>query len=548
MMFNEVSLMAIVYHTNKKTGVTYAYENEAYWDTEKQQSRAKRKPIGKVDPVTGGIVPARAYRKKTGEAAGLPLKPGPVPMTVFQRSFYGATYLFDQIGERVGVEADLKACFPGLYKQILSIAYFLILEENNSLSRFSHWQKFHIHPYGKDISSQRSSEFFQSIEEEGRMAFFEKQGRRRIEKEYWAFDITTISSYSAVLKQVKNGKNKEHDWLPQINLALLFGEKSGLPFYYRKLPGNISDVKTVKQLIHEFDVMGYKKVNVILDRGFYSKANIDALYKNHQKFIIGVKLSLKYVKEVMEEERGSLKRWSNLQTQFGVYGVSRTIEWEYEQERPYKGDIIREKRRAYLLLYYNPEKDAKDQVDANDYLTGLYRDLMDNDLKEYRAKDYGKYFKVTETPKRGKRVIPIEEVIGAESRNHGYFALLSNEVKDPYEALSLYRSKDIVEKAFGNLKERLNFRRMQVSSELSLNGKLFVEFIALIYLSYVKRAMQDAKLFSKWTLQGLLDDLDTIELFEAPGHGRTLGEVTDKQADVYRALGVVPPSLNKSGM
>ena len=32
-------------------------------------------------------------------------------------------------------------------------------------------------------------------------------------------------------------------------------------------------------------------------------------------------------------------------------------------------------------------------------------------------------------------------------------------------------------KAFGNLKERLNFRRMQVSSELSLNGKLFVEFI-----------------------------------------------------------------------
>jgi transposase len=54
---------------------------------------------------------------------------------------------------------------------------------------------------------------------------------------------------------------------------LLFGEKSGLPFYYRKLPGNITDVKTVKQLMTEFDVMGYKKVNVILDRGFYSRDN-----------------------------------------------------------------------------------------------------------------------------------------------------------------------------------------------------------------------------------------------------------------------------------
>ncbi len=34
-----------------------------------------------------------------------------------------------------------------------------------------------------------------------------------------------------------------------------------------------------------------------------------------------------------------------------------------------------------------------------------------------------------------------------------------------------------------------------VSSEKSLEGKLFVEFIALIYLSYIKKRMQDAGLF-----------------------------------------------------
>ena len=180
-------------------------------------------------------------------------------------------------------------------------------------------------------------------------------------------------------------------------------------------------------------------------------------------------------------------------------------------------------------------------MDANDYLTGLYHDLMDKDLKDYKAKDYAKYFLVKETPKRGRKVIAKEAVMDEQIKNYGYFALLSNAVKDPYEALSLYRSKDIVEKAFGNLKERLNFRRMQVSSELSLNGKLFVEFVALIYLSYVKKAMQDAKLFDKWTLQGLLDDLDTIELFEAPGYGRILGEITDKQEKIYKALGVEPP-------
>jgi len=50
--------------------------------------------------------------------------------------------------------------------------------------------------------------------------------------------------------------------------------------------------------------------------------------------------------------------------------------------------------------------------------------------------------------------------------------------------------------------------------------------------------MQEAKLFDKWTMQGLLDDLDIIELFETPEHGRLLGEVTDKQKKIYQAFGV----------
>lgn len=534
--------MGIIYQRNNQTGIMYAYHNEAYWDKEKKQSRSKRTLIGKVDPETGDIVPTRPYKKKN-ETQSTPLKPGPVPITQMKRSFYGATYLFNQIGEQIGITADLKACFPHTYEQIQSLAYYLILEENNALNRFSHWQKLHWHPFGQDIASQRSSELFQSMEEEERMAFFKKQGKRRIEKEYWAFDTTSISSYSDLLKQVKKGRNKENDRLPQLNLALLFGEQSGLPFYYRKLPGNVTDVKTIKQLMREFDVLGYQKVKVLLDRGFYSRDNINTLYKHHQKFIIGVKLGLNYVKEVLEEERENLSLWTNHEPQFGTYGICKKIEWDYEQKRPYKGDILKEKRRAYLFLFYNPEKAAKDQVDMNDYLTSLQQDLLENKRKEYRQKDYEKYFDVTETPKRGRKVKPKEEAMREAAKNYGYFALLSNEVKDPFEALSLYRSKDIVEKGFGNLKDRLSFRRSEVSSELALNGKLFVEFIALIYLSHIKKKMQESALFENWTMQGLLDELDIIELLEAPGQGRVLGEITKKQKELYQKLGVDIPSL-----
>jgi len=75
-------------------------------------------------------------------------------------------------------------------------------------------------------------------------------------------------------------------------------------------------------------------------------------------------------------------------------------------------------------------------------------------------------------------------------------------------ALELYRNKDLVEKAFGNLKERLNLRRTLVSSEQNLDGKLFIEFVSMIYLSYIKKRMQDSGLFKHYTLQGALDKLD----------------------------------------
>jgi transposase len=94
--------------------------------------------------------------------------------------------------------------------------------------------------------------------------------------------------------------------------------------------------------------------------------------------------------------------------------------------------------------------------------------------------------------------------VAKTKRYYGFFTLVSNEKMDAISALEIYRNKDVVEKAFGNLKERLNMRRLLVSSEQSLEGKLFVEFVALIFLSYIKKQMQINGLFKQFTLQGLL--------------------------------------------
>lgn len=121
-------------------------------------------------------------------------------------------------------------------------------------------------------------------------------------------------------------------------------------------------------------------------------------------------------------------------------------------------------------------------------------------------------------------------------------------MKDPVTALSLYRMHDIVEKAFWNIKERLNLRRTLSSSESSLEGKLFVEFVALIFLSYIKKKMEEAELFSRYTMHELLDELDVIECFKEPGKAPIQGGVLKKQEQIYRDLGVTPllPVLENS--
>jgi transposase len=73
-----------------------------------------------------------------------------------------------------------------------------------------------------------------------------------------------------------------------------------------------------------------------------------------------------------------------------------------------------------------------------------------------------------------------EESILEAKHYFSFFALITNEAMNVVTALELYRNKDIVEKTFGNLNERLNMCRTLFSSEQSLDGKLFVQFVVLI--------------------------------------------------------------------
>jgi hypothetical protein len=532
--------MSRVFVKNKLNGVIYVYESVGYWDKQKKQARNKRKCIGKLDPATGEIIPS--HKIDLADLISSVKKRCPKPVLTSKRLFYGATYLFDAIGEKLGVTRDLQTCFPDIYRQILSLAYYLVLEDRNPLSRFPKWALTHTHPYSKAIPSQRSSEILRVIGEEAKLNFLQLQGQRRVEKEFLAYDITSISSYSTSLKQVKYGLNKENDSLPQINLALLFGENSRLPVYYRKLPGNITDVKTISNLLADINFLNLEKVQLVMDRGFYSEANINALFRRHYKFLISARTSLRFVRRKLDEVCGSMISRQHYTSKYGLYFASFMLDWGYSEIKKRRGAVISDSRRIYLHLFYKDQRATDDKIAFNKLLDTLEYELNSGNRIPEHEKLYTKYYDIRESPVRGIALTPQQEAIDAVEKYYGYFALLSNGVKDPLEALEIYRSKDLIEKAFGNLKERLNMRRTSVSSEENLEGKLFVQFVALIYLSYIEKAMSDHNLFKDYTLQELLDELDVIESFEQPGHKPRIGEITQKQAELYDFLGVKCPS------
>ena len=196
------------YKTQVINGTTYAYIDTAFWNSSKKRGEHKRKYIGKI--LDGVFIPNKRFQLEQQVESSAPRR-GPVPAESCTRKFYGATFLFDQIAEELGIASDLKSCFGPLASKISSVAYYLISEEGQPMYRFQKWGATHKHPFNEDIPSQRMSELFSKISEDKKLEYFRKQAKRRSEKEYLAFDTTSISSYSELLKQVKYGKNKEDE-------------------------------------------------------------------------------------------------------------------------------------------------------------------------------------------------------------------------------------------------------------------------------------------------------------------------------------------------
>lgn len=93
--------MAIIRQYHKDTDTTYVYESTSYWDVEKQQSRSKRKLLGKVDPQTGELIPTGKRGRKKKEAAPFEEAPAAQDLAARDEKIRELTHLLAQKEEEL---------------------------------------------------------------------------------------------------------------------------------------------------------------------------------------------------------------------------------------------------------------------------------------------------------------------------------------------------------------------------------------------------------------------------------------------------------------
>lgn len=520
-------MASLTYHHNKKTGTTYVYSVQSYWDKEKKSPRNKQKCLGKLNKETGEIIPSVKRSKIALRAASAP---GVTATTLIA----GPYLLLENLTKQMGLDILLKKCFPGASEMIMSLVYFLV-QKGLPLAHCEPWSIAHEHPFGNILISQRISDLLSCISEDDRQKFLSLWLGKFIENDYLCYDITSVSSYAERNAYVKYGYNRDSEPLPQINLAMLFGQNSNLPAYYRRIPGNITDVATLKTTVQNLDFLGKRKINFVLDRGFYSQNNIDELFRRKHKFTIAIPAGRKWVEEIIDQYYDSIADPSNyleVDDSEALYVVSRLYKWGTN------------KKRCYLHLYYNAQQAATEFDQFTKKLLRYKEELLSGKRLKEHEEYYRRYFLIKETPKRGTQIsFNNEEIQKYRKRYAGFFCILSNSIKFPLEALNVYRTKDAVENSFDDLKNHLDMKRLRIHSAAAMDSRLFLQFLALIYTSQIRNTSMKDKVLKNLTVREIIENMETlVKIKYSQRYGQLYTETNPIQRKIMEVFGFSIPS------
>lgn len=478
-----------------KNGTTYIQYTVRAYRNKQGKPTSERIAIGKLDEETGMLIPNRNYyemfEKKDPDAA-----------PEFVRSD-GVYRLFSNICKKLGIESTLKQLYPEQWSRILTVSQYM-LTEGNVMYYLPDWQDETVSYEKGRMRDQDISKLFADIDDEGRSMFFRAWIKKAYHGEYLAYDVTSISSYGKGIEDLEWGYNRDKEILPQVNLAMYYGEDTKLPLYYRVYPGSITDKTHLKYMLEDNEFLDVKKVKYVMDRGFYSAENLRFITEQGHRFVIAMPESLKYVQELISKHRAELINRSECHLGIGmIYGKAyETTELGF---------------RMRVHLYYDPQKVAADSERLYSELEKIENELKQMEEPPDRKLHYDKYFFINRSKDGKLGYIRNHKAIDEALSMCGFFVIGETDFKKTSaEILEIYRRRDVVEKSFDNLKNSLDMRRLYVQNRNTADGKLFCAFIALIVHSFMRNHLAEYMQTHKLTFERILLELKKSKQIFSP--------------------------------
>jgi len=508
-------------HTKIKTvnGHDYAYEITYYYDKATKRSRQRSRYLGKV--VNGEIVRVR-------EGGKLPL----------HALSYGEFLPLVAIAEALALPKALVAHLPDDKAQAALALAVGRVARPLACANVASWVEGTVLPelYPQaHFSSQYLSKLLAELGKSdvpyrvaGEIARAAGPDAKLV------YDITSLSSRAKGISYLEWGYSRDGADLPQVNLSLVVDKGLGIPVAYDIAPGSVVDVTTLRETLSRLEGMGVSGYSLVMDRGFFSTGNIEALLDAGVSFLIPATGALKCVKEAYSALRKTIEVPEHSRIHGGELLFAADVALDVGGRAvPGHGYFSPKRREDEVASFYRGLHEAVARLEA-----AHVRSWHDwRELARHLARGYHKYLGCRVTEGRFE-VSYKRNAISARLNRCGLLILLHNDGASWQEALTAYRERDIVEKGFRSLKSELGALPLNAKREDTLRGGIFIAFLALAIRMRLRRLMNERGLSEKYTMAQLLIELEKVRAVRQASGRLALSHVTKRQREILEALDV----------
>lgn len=442
---------------------------------------------------------------------------------------YGTQVLLENISNAIGLTKIIGDVFPKNWQEILTLSFYMCVN-NNSLDHCQNWvENNDCFVRGSNLSPQKISDLLYDITLEERTNFYNNWAKSRNDSKFLAFDIRSIPIFSNRNFDLTYNYDREIEKLRQINLGLLFGIDSRLPVYPTSCSENISYLNFFRDIINNCGASrNINNYEVVLDKEFYGKRNINTLlYNDKLKFIISVPIQTAFIKNYIREFKEKFN--DNYIFCLGndiLYGTTTHYDWD-------------NKTRLYLHIYFNENSYNIAKRDVQAAMIMLKEEALNNPTLDKNIPSHTKYLRYkpkADNPELYDISLNLDQVADLY-KDKGWFFILSNEISDYQQALTIYKQKEILEKEIFRLIHNCDLSSLKIQSDNISENKLLIAFISFILFSSIHNTMEKENLYPQYTQQSLFEKLNSLQ-FVCSDNVYTLKPISKACIDIYNSFNI----------